>query len=170
MTVFFWAFFSGTSDIGAGLARMAGVQVPEQFRAPWRATRPSELWRRALATVTASIDDLLGGPTERRLGAAAAVAVRTIAAVLWWAWIMLALFGVFGVRWSACLSLGVVAFAFTLVWLALDRDAAPGGARRALGWAVTHGLVAASTAALIAFPRTPFGAVLGIGARLVGLR
>jgi D-alanyl-lipoteichoic acid acyltransferase DltB (MBOAT superfamily) len=165
-TIYLWALFSGLSDVGTGLARMVGVAVSENFRAPWRAAHPAELWERVLATVTSSIDETVGGPIEHRFGAPAGVLARFAVAALWYAWIVLALLGVFGIPPSAWLGLAAWAGVFTAAWLVLPRNEA----RRPLGWTATHLLLAISTIPLIAFPRAHFQVFFGIAARLVGLR
>jgi hypothetical protein len=165
-TIYLWALFSGLSDIGAGLARMVGVRVPENFRAPWRAAHPAELWERVLATVTSSIDETVGRPIERRFGAPAGVFARFAVAALWYAWIVVALLGVFGIPPSAWLGLAAWAGVFTAAWLVLPRTEA----HRPLGWTATHLLLALSSIPLIAFPRAHFQVFFGIAARLVGLR
>jgi alginate O-acetyltransferase complex protein AlgI len=51
--------FSGYSDMAIGLARFFGFQLPENFRAPYRATSIIEFWRRWHITLSRFLRDYL---------------------------------------------------------------------------------------------------------------
>jgi D-alanyl-lipoteichoic acid acyltransferase DltB (MBOAT superfamily) len=171
-SVYLWAVYSGVTDVGAGLAAMIGIRVPENFRAPWAATRPSAFWRRTLRTVGARLDRLVGRPMTRRLGAPAGLLASFVAAALWYASTVLALFGPFGSRPGAWAGLGAWALLHTSGVLAGDRlrleDRGPAG--RLLGRAATHVFVALAWVPFVAFPFGTLGTILRIYARLLGLR
>jgi D-alanyl-lipoteichoic acid acyltransferase DltB (MBOAT superfamily) len=172
MTLYFWALYGGWSDVGIGAAAMAGVRVPENFRAPWKATSPGALWRRSYTTVTRRVLRLAGSPVVARFGAGTAVTAACIAGALWYAWTTLALYGVFGSKpgaWAALVAWGVVQSAAVLFFA--RRRAGDGGALvRIGGWMATQLVLALGWTLLLAFPRVPALTTLGIYARLVGLR
>lgn len=45
-TIQIWADFSGYTDMGRGVAKMIGINLPENFLSPYLAKSPSEFWRR----------------------------------------------------------------------------------------------------------------------------
>ncbi|MHC5114577.1 MAG: MBOAT family O-acyltransferase [Planctomycetota bacterium] len=51
--------FSGYSDMAIGLGRLFGVRLPFNFHSPYRATSPSEFWRRWHMTLSAFLRDYL---------------------------------------------------------------------------------------------------------------
>ncbi len=51
--------FSGYSDMCIGLARMFGIRLPENFRAPYRATSIVDFWRRWHITLSRFLRDYL---------------------------------------------------------------------------------------------------------------
>jgi D-alanyl-lipoteichoic acid acyltransferase DltB (MBOAT superfamily) len=51
--------FSGYSDMAIGLSRLFGIQLPENFRAPYRATSIVEFWRRWHITLSRFLRDYL---------------------------------------------------------------------------------------------------------------
>jgi hypothetical protein len=168
-TVYLWALYSGLSDLGVGLAAMAGVRVPENFHAPRRATTPAGLWRRALATVTVQVDRFVVRPVGRRLGMRAGVLAGCLAGAGWYAWAALVLYGLFGVRPTAWLGIAgweLAQAAGLVVLSSRPRRAAP----RVLGALATQLLLALTWVPLLAFPHASLGTTLRIYARLVGLR
>lgn len=61
--------FSGYSDMCIGLARMFGIHLPENFRAPYRATSIVDFWRRWHITLSRFLRDYLYIPLGgNRLG------------------------------------------------------------------------------------------------------
>jgi len=63
--------FSGYSDMAIGLGRLFGVRLPFNFHSPYRASSPSEFWRRWHMTLSAFLRDYLYIPLggNRRGGA-----------------------------------------------------------------------------------------------------
>ena len=171
-SVYYWVVYGGCADIGIGLAAMAGVRVPENFRAPWAAASPRDLWRRSFATVTMRFRRLVAVPVARRAGTAAGVLAGFGAGALWYAITVLALYGLFGTRPGAWAGLLLWAAIHTAALLALDRlrFAARGAAGRVLGVCATHLLVAVAWVPFVAFPFGTLGTILRIYARLFGLR
>jgi len=58
-TVQIWADFSGYTDMGRGAARTCGIILPENFKAPYLATSPSDFWRRWHITLSSWIRDYI---------------------------------------------------------------------------------------------------------------
>ncbi len=62
--------FSGYSDMAIGLGRLFNVELPQNFNAPYRATNPSDFWKRWHITLSAWLRDYLyislGGNKKRR--------------------------------------------------------------------------------------------------------
>jgi alginate O-acetyltransferase complex protein AlgI len=77
-----WADFSGYTDMGRGVARMLGIQLPENFHSPYFAQNPAEFWKRWHITLSEWIRDYLyipmGGSRGNR-GRVALVTVTTMA-------------------------------------------------------------------------------------------
>ena len=61
-TLQIYADFSGYSDIAIGSARLFGIELPENFRRPYRAASVSEFWRRWHITLSDWIRDYLYFP------------------------------------------------------------------------------------------------------------
>jgi alginate O-acetyltransferase complex protein AlgI len=67
--------FSGYSDMAIGLGRLFGIELPQNFASPYKATSPSDFWRRWHMTLSAWLRDYLyitlGGnrcsPARRRV-------------------------------------------------------------------------------------------------------
>jgi alginate O-acetyltransferase complex protein AlgI len=67
--------FSGYSDMAIGLGRLFGIELPQNFNSPYKATSPSDFWRRWHMTLSAWLRDYLyitlGGnrcsPARRRV-------------------------------------------------------------------------------------------------------
>lgn len=57
--------FSAYSDIAVGVARLFGVRLSENFRAPYLATSPADLWSRWHMTLFAWLRDYLYAPLVR---------------------------------------------------------------------------------------------------------
>lgn len=169
-TLYLWVIYSGIADVGIGLATMAGVRVPENFRRPSRATDPGALWRRTLVTVTGRFRALVGRPTTRRLGAPAGLVASFVAGALWWAVSVLALYGPFGVRPGAVAGLVAWALVHAAFALAATRRASANAGSRLAGQAWTQAVLALAWVPLLAFPFGTLGTILRIYARLVGLR
>ena len=51
--------FSGYSDIAIGMARILGIQLPENFESPYRATNITEFWRRWHISLSTWLRDYL---------------------------------------------------------------------------------------------------------------
>ena len=51
--------FSGYSDMAIGLGRLFGVELPQNFNSPYRATDPSDFWRRWHITLSLWLRDYL---------------------------------------------------------------------------------------------------------------
>ena len=92
--VWFYLAFSAWSDVAIGLARLCGVRVVENFDRPWRATDPSDFWRRWHVSLGAWLRDVvyvpLGG--NRRHRAANVLAVFLVSGA-WHVWGTLKLLG-----------------------------------------------------------------------------
>lgn len=58
-TIQIWADFSGYTDMGRGSAKMFGIQLPENFFAPYFSKGPSEFWRRWHVTLSQWIRDYI---------------------------------------------------------------------------------------------------------------
>ncbi len=54
--------FSGYSDMAVGLGRLTGVELPENFRAPYAAASITEFWRRWHVTLSAWLRDYIYVP------------------------------------------------------------------------------------------------------------
>jgi alginate O-acetyltransferase complex protein AlgI len=67
--------FSGYTDMAIGLGRLFGIELPQNFNSPYKATSPSDFWRRWHMTLSAWLRDYLyitlGGnrcsPARRRV-------------------------------------------------------------------------------------------------------
>ena len=51
--------FSGYSDMAIGLGRLFGIELPQNFNSPYKATSPSDFWRRWHMTLSAWLRDYL---------------------------------------------------------------------------------------------------------------
>jgi alginate O-acetyltransferase complex protein AlgI len=51
--------FSGYSDMAIGLGRLFGIELPQNFNSPFKATSPSDFWRRWHMTLSAWLRDYL---------------------------------------------------------------------------------------------------------------
>ena len=51
--------FSGYTDMAIGLGRLFGIELPQNFNSPYRATSPSEFWRRWHMTLSFWLRDYL---------------------------------------------------------------------------------------------------------------
>ena len=51
--------FSGYSDMAIGLARLFGIELPQNFNSPYKAASPSEFWRRWHMTLSFWLRDYL---------------------------------------------------------------------------------------------------------------
>ena len=128
--------FSGYSDMAVGLARLTGIELPENFRAPYAASSITEFWRRWHITLSTWLRDYvyipLGGNRRGR--------ARTFVNLL----LTMALGGLWhGARPSFLvwgIAHGVLLCAEKLL-MSRARRALPPGVRRALGTFVTFQLV-----------------------------
>lgn len=77
-TVQIWGDFSGYTDMGRGVAKMFGIDLPENFFSPYLSKSPSEFWRRWHVTLSQWIRDYIYVP----LGGADGGVVRTVAVVI----------------------------------------------------------------------------------------
>ena len=79
--------FSGYTDIARGLARMMGVELTINFRLPFFATGPRELWRRWHISLSGWLRDYLyiplGGNRRGRLRSHAAMLITMVLGGLW---------------------------------------------------------------------------------------
>jgi alginate O-acetyltransferase complex protein AlgI len=62
-----WLDFSAYSDLAIGLARMLGIALPENFRAPYLAKNIREFWERWHITLSQWVRDYVFTPVGRRL-------------------------------------------------------------------------------------------------------
>jgi alginate O-acetyltransferase complex protein AlgI len=171
-SVYLWAIYSGWSDVGTGLASMVGVRVPANFRRPWAAPTPTDFWRRTLVTVSVRFRRLVCRPVARRLGTGAGAVATFLAASLWYACTVFAVYGLFGSRPGAWVALGLWAMLHAAGVLAFDRRRldAHGAAARVLGAIATQVLTALAWVPFVAFPFGTLGTIVRIYARLAGLR
>jgi alginate O-acetyltransferase complex protein AlgI len=58
-TIQIWADFSGYTDMGRGCAKILGIELPENFLAPYFSKSPSEFWRRWHITLGRWIRDFI---------------------------------------------------------------------------------------------------------------
>ena len=83
-----YADFSGYTDMAKGMAGLLGIALPDNFRFPYRATSPSDFWRRWHITLSQWWKDYLYIPLggNRSLSAfSLVVALCALAGgVLWW--------------------------------------------------------------------------------------
>ncbi len=83
-----YADFSGYTDMAKGMAGLLGIHLPENFRFPYRATSPSEFWRRWHMTLSSWWKDYvyipLGG--NRQLSSVSATLTLGAVIVAAWAW------------------------------------------------------------------------------------
>ncbi len=79
--------FSGYTDIARGLARMMGVELTINFRLPFFATGPRELWRRWHVSLSGWLRDYLyiplGGNRKGRLRSHVAMLITMVLGGLW---------------------------------------------------------------------------------------
>ena len=79
--------FSGYTDIALGSAHLFGIQLPENFRAPYRSRSPQEFWRRWHITLSTWLRDYLyitlGGSKHGRNRMFAALMITMILGGLW---------------------------------------------------------------------------------------
>ncbi len=79
--------FSGYTDIARGLARMMGVELSVNFRLPFFATSPRDLWRRWHVSLSGWLRDYLyiplGGNRRGRLRSHAAMMLTMLLGGLW---------------------------------------------------------------------------------------
>ncbi len=119
--------FSAYSDMAIGLAMMAGITLPENFNAPYRASSLVDFWRRWHMTLSRFLRDYLyvpmGGNRAGRLRQAMALAATMLLGGLWHgaAWTF--------VIWGALHGLGLVV---NHLW---GKTGISVG--RGLGWALT---------------------------------
>jgi D-alanyl-lipoteichoic acid acyltransferase DltB (MBOAT superfamily) len=174
-SLYFWAVFSGLSDVGIGLAAMVGVRVPENFVRPWAAVAPRAFLQRTLVTVTTRIRDSVAVPIARRAGVPSGVLASFLVGALWYSVTVLALYGAYGVlavRPGAWVGLGLWAAIHAAGVIGFDRFRVAGSSAvgRIVGCATTQLLVALAWVPLLAFPFGTLGTILRIYARLVGFR
>lgn len=119
--------FSAYSDMAIGLAMMAGIQLPENFNAPYRAVSLVDFWRRWHMTLSRFLRDYLyipmGGSRAGRLRQAAALSATMLLGGLWHgaAWTF--------VIWGGLHGIGlVVAHMWSKTGIAVGRP---------VGWAIT---------------------------------
>lgn len=79
--------FSGYCDMAIGLARLFGIELPQNFNAPYQATNPADFWRRWHMTLSSWLRDYLyiplGGGRGRLSRKAVAVLVTFFLGGLW---------------------------------------------------------------------------------------
>ncbi len=109
---FFYADFSGYSDIARGLGKLFGFELSVNFRAPLFSTSPADFWRRWHITLTDWYGDYVFQPLSRRLaGPLAAVLILTLCGLWHGAAWNFVLFGLYH---------GILLVAFN-VWKSFDR-------------------------------------------------
>ncbi len=79
--------FSGYSDIALGMARILGVRIPENFRAPYRATSITDFWRRWHVSLSSWLREYLyvplGGNRHGRQRQVASLLITMLLGGLW---------------------------------------------------------------------------------------
>jgi len=79
--------FSGYVDIGRGLARILGIQLPQNFRTPYLATSPAEFWRRWHITLSNWARDYvyipLGGNRRGRYRELTSIVIVMVVIGIW---------------------------------------------------------------------------------------
>ncbi len=97
VALLFTLLLSGWSDVAIALARLAGVEPPENFRRPWLAADVAAFWRRWHATLAAWLRDYLYVPLGgARRGGARNVALVFLASAAWHGWGMTKILGYAG--------------------------------------------------------------------------
>jgi D-alanyl-lipoteichoic acid acyltransferase DltB (MBOAT superfamily) len=74
--------FSGYSDMAMGSALMLGIEIPQNFNAPFRSLSISEYWQRWHMSLSAFITHYLYTPILRSMGGRATVRKSAIATIL----------------------------------------------------------------------------------------
>ena len=150
--------FSGYSDMAIGLGRLFGIELPQNFNSPYKATSPSDFWRRWHMTLSAWLRDYLyitlGGnrcsPARRRfnlmvtmvLGGLWHGANWTFAAWGTWHGGLLVLHHALPAweRMSAFWQRNVTFLLVTLGWVFFRADSFPHAAQWFAGLAGAHGV------------------------------
>ncbi|MGI8423837.1 MAG: MBOAT family O-acyltransferase [Chloroflexota bacterium] len=73
-----WADFSGYTDMGRGVARMLGYELPINFLRPYLASSPSDFWRRWHISLSTWLRDYLYIPLGGSRGGKTATAVNLL--------------------------------------------------------------------------------------------
>ena len=86
-TVQIWADFSGYTDMGRGVAKMFGINLPENFFSPYLSKKPSDFWKRWHVTLSQWIRDYiyipLGGADGTLLKTMAVLVIIMVISGLW---------------------------------------------------------------------------------------
>jgi alginate O-acetyltransferase complex protein AlgI len=126
--------FSGYSDMALGMARLLGVDIPENFRSPYRATSITDFWRRWHISLSSWLREYLyvslGGNRHGRLRQLSALMITMLLGGLW-----------HGASWTFVVWGGLHGLA--LAWDKL-RPRALSFRSQALGWFCTFHFVAAT--------------------------
>jgi alginate O-acetyltransferase complex protein AlgI len=129
--------FSGYSDMAIGLARMAGINLPLNFNAPYRSTSITEFWRRWHITLGRFLRDYLYFP----LGGSRVAPLRQLANLM----VVMLLCGLWhGAAWTFIVWGGLhgLALGAHRLWLRLFPHEAPRGPLWQAGaWALTFAFV-----------------------------
>jgi alginate O-acetyltransferase complex protein AlgI len=155
--------FSGYSDMAIGLGRLFGIELPQNFNSPYKATSPSDFWRRWHMTLSAWLRDYLyitlGGnrcsPARRRLNLMATMILGglwhganwTFAAWGTWHGLLLVLHHALPTweRMSLFWQRNVTFFLVTLGWVFFRAESFPHAAQWLGSLAGAHGIGAAWT-------------------------
>jgi len=79
--------FSGYTDMALGMAKLLGIDIPENFRSPYRATSITDFWRRWHISLSSWLREYLyvslGGNRHGRLRQCAALMITMLLGGLW---------------------------------------------------------------------------------------
>jgi alginate O-acetyltransferase complex protein AlgI len=81
--LFVYANFCGLSLIVYGVAGIAGLKIPLNFRQPFSATNLIDFWKGWHTSLSAVLKALFYNPTKKRFGTFAAVTVVYLASAMW---------------------------------------------------------------------------------------
>ncbi len=127
--------FSGYSDMALGMAKLLGVEIPENFRSPYRATSITDFWRRWHISLSSWLREYLyvslGGNRHGRWRQLAALMLTMLLGGLW-----------HGASWTFVVWGGLHGMA--LAWDKLWPRAWSLAGSPALGWLFTFHFVAAT--------------------------
>jgi alginate O-acetyltransferase complex protein AlgI len=126
--------FSGYSDMAIGVARIIGIDLPENFNMPYAATSITEFWRRWHITLSEWLRDYLYIPLGgNRRGVRRMYANLMITMLLGGLW--------HGASWNFVIWGGLHGLGLAVHKRFATRGRAPSNAARVLGWIATFAFV-----------------------------